>query len=1020
MAFERKRERLTHTAAWRYDERGVYRGDCGPAVGYLKHFGVDGQEWGNRQYQYEDGSLTPLGRIHYGVGEPREFNNFVPLPTESQYKADKDLISENKRLKEMKDENGKPMYTELQRAEMLGIKNTNELRKKISLATAAVRTYEVDWAMKLRDKGMNYSEIGRAMGKGDTSVRNLLNETVYERMTAAQKNAEVLKERLKNHDYIDVGKGSEEYMGVSSHSLSRTLKLLENEGYSLIPYQIDQLGTGKKTNMMVLAKPGTEWKEVKNNEDKIAMVKDVYSEDGVTMRSFQNPVSIDPKRIDIRYAEDGGVEKDGVIELRRGVQDLDLGKNHYAQVRIAVDDTHYLKGMAMYADDLPPGIDIRFNTNKHKGTPMMVKDDPDAKQVLKPMKAELENPFGANIKPDDKLMRAQSHYIDKETGEEKQSALNIVNEEGDWSKWSRTIASQMASKQPPNFAKRQLQQAFDNAKTEFDEIMAYTNPTVKAKMLEDLAGRIDSDAVHLTAAKVPRQTTRVLLPLDIADNEIYAPGYKTGEQLALVRYPHQSTAEIPILTVNNDNPKAKKIIGDALDAVGINLTSAQRLSGADFDGDTAIVIPTKNVKIENQPYFKELEGFDAKEAYPAYPGMTPMTSKQKGMQMGIVTNLLNDIQILGGENGRSSPDMQKDVIKVIRHAYTIIDSEKHKLDWKRSEQENDIREIMKKYRGDEGGAGTFISRSTSPMYIPERKEKRVSNMTPEEKERWKNGEVIWENTGKINKITDFPRSLMTKEEKKLWDSGDNDKIKQVKDAFYDSGRVRVIESPKLEEVKKGDIYNPYDLVSGGSRENTTVIERIYADHAVAMKDLARECRKQARAVEDIPMNKEAKKQYAEEVKMLEDKLSEARRNAPLERMAQRIAKSNYNRALEANPTMDKEHQKREKGRQLDYARRKVGAGKKLIGSKDNPLTEREWEAIQAGAVSKTTLKSILDNADMRVVKQYAMPKTKYGISDAKLAMAKAYHSRGMSRDDICDILDISESTLINAIGLENW
>lgn len=38
----------------------------------LVHHGIDGQKWGNRKYQYEDGSLTPLGRIHYGVGEARD------------------------------------------------------------------------------------------------------------------------------------------------------------------------------------------------------------------------------------------------------------------------------------------------------------------------------------------------------------------------------------------------------------------------------------------------------------------------------------------------------------------------------------------------------------------------------------------------------------------------------------------------------------------------------------------------------------------------------------------------------------------------------------------------------------------------------------------------------------------------------------------------------------------------------------------------------------------------------------
>lgn len=35
---------------------------------YLSHSGVKGQKWGIRRYQNADGSLTPEGRIHYGVG----------------------------------------------------------------------------------------------------------------------------------------------------------------------------------------------------------------------------------------------------------------------------------------------------------------------------------------------------------------------------------------------------------------------------------------------------------------------------------------------------------------------------------------------------------------------------------------------------------------------------------------------------------------------------------------------------------------------------------------------------------------------------------------------------------------------------------------------------------------------------------------------------------------------------------------------------------------------------------------
>ena len=63
------------------------------------------------------------------------------------------------------------------------------------------------------------------------------------------------------------------------------------------------------------------------------------------------------------------LDKDGVIEIRSGVDDLSLGDSHYAQVRILVDGNTYLKGMAVYSDDLPDGVDVMFNTNKKKRHP---------------------------------------------------------------------------------------------------------------------------------------------------------------------------------------------------------------------------------------------------------------------------------------------------------------------------------------------------------------------------------------------------------------------------------------------------------------------------------------------------------------------------------------------------------------------------------------------------------------------------------------------------------------------------
>lgn len=38
---------------------------------YLEHSGVMGMHWGQRRYQNKDGSLTTLGRIHYGIGQRR-------------------------------------------------------------------------------------------------------------------------------------------------------------------------------------------------------------------------------------------------------------------------------------------------------------------------------------------------------------------------------------------------------------------------------------------------------------------------------------------------------------------------------------------------------------------------------------------------------------------------------------------------------------------------------------------------------------------------------------------------------------------------------------------------------------------------------------------------------------------------------------------------------------------------------------------------------------------------------------
>ncbi|WP_458459243.1 helix-turn-helix domain-containing protein [Pseudobutyrivibrio sp.] len=958
--------------------------------------------------QLDDGTVLILK--HYGT--PRHSGRYPWGSGDNPYQRNADFLGRVAKMRKEVGPDGKPLFTEKQIAESMGMKTT-ELRKRISVANSENWAYRHAEYKRLKAKGMSRSAIARRMGEPESTLRNWDNERVKENMTKNSKNAKILEDRVKEVGFVQVGSGNELFLNnTSKTSLDNTLKALEKKGYTIHNLQVEQLGTGKMTTVKVLANPGVELKDVYKNMDKIRLPVDIQETDG-EWKVAEPPVSVDKKRVQICYNEEGGLAKDGLIEVRRGVKDLDLGRNHYVQGRILVDNDHFLKGMITYADDLPEGIDIRFNTNKHVGTPMINREDKD-NSVLKPIKTDSDNIFGANIKSDKELIRVNRTYIDDD-GKEKQSAINIVKEEGDVDAWAKNLASQFLSKQPSELAKRQLKTLRDISKSEMDEIASYNNPLVRAKMLEDFAGRCDRSAVHLEAAALPRQKTKFILPLtNLRENECYLPGYKDGEQVALVRYPHGSISEIPIVTVNNNNRKAKATIGDAIDAIGINQTTAERLSGADFDGDTVLVLPMSSARIKNKPRFKELENFDHLDLYKGYEGMKRMTKHQKAVEMGVVSNLLTDMTIQGASDD--------EIARALRHSMVVIDAEKHGLDWKRSEIENNIPALKKKYQPN-GGASTLLSRSTADdREVPERVLKTVGRMTPDELKRWKEGEEIWRNTGRTRRDAKklYPRSLMTKEEKEDIDSGDAERIKKVHQKFWEDGRVNVTYKEVMEKpIKKGYLYDPEELTSTGNLATAQPIERVYAEHAREMKNIAKQARKLAREDDNFEVDKEAKIKYAPQVESLNAKLSIARRNAPLEKQAQIIANLEYNKWKWEHADEDNDHKKREKGRILDRARQKVGAKKLVIGSDENPLTPKEWEAIQAHAVSKTTLRSILNNADMNVVRKYAMPKEKAGMPAAKVSRAKMLLNKGYSRMEVCDMLDISEHTLIDAIGLAN-
>lgn len=891
--------------------------------------------------------------MHYGT--PRHSGRYPWGSGENPYQSSTGFYGMAKQLKS-------DGMSDKEIAESFGM-STREYKSAYSNAKNEVRAANRAEALRLKDKGYSNTAIGQRMGVNESTVRSWMDEDIAERSSISKNTAKALKSAVDDKKYIDIGGGVENQMGISRTALDNAVKMLKDEGYTVHYIQTEQLGTGHKTSIKVLAPPDTTYSEVWNHKADIEF-PGFHSEDkGRTIDKIGKPVSISSKRIKINYAEEGGKDKDGVIELRRGVDDISLGKAKYAQVRIAVDGTHYLKGMAMYRDDMPDGVDIIFNTNKAKGTPMLGEKD---NSVLKPMKKDQDNPFGATIKGERELILAQRYYTDK-NGKRQQSALNIVNEEGDWNTWRKSLSSQMLSKQSPMLAKKQLKLAYDLKQDEFDSIMKLENPVIRQQLLDKFADGCDSAAVHLKAAGLPRQASKVILPFpSMKENEVYAPSFRDGEEVVLIRYPHGGTFEIPRLKVNNKVPDAKKTLHNAQDAIGINAKVAERLSGADFDGDTVLVIPTSTAKIKTSKPLDGLKNFDPQRDYKAYPGMPEVKGSgfNKQQQMGNVSNLITDMTIKG-----ATPD---ELARAVRHSMVIIDAEKHNLNYKQSAIDNNIAALKEKYQGGKNrGASTIISRASATAYVPVRKElTNTKYMTDDEKKRYSKGEKIYRETGEtyISKKTG----------------------KEVK---------RISKSTKMAETSDANT-----LSSG------YMIETVYSEHANKLKALANKARAESRSTDYIPYSKEAHVKYKDQVDFLNSKLNIALKNRPLERKAQLVANAKVKNVYAANPDMDSDDLKKLKGRCLTEARLQTGASKQQI-----KIEPKEWEAIQAGAISTNKLKSIVQNSDLDVLKQLAMPREMRGVTPAQESRIKVLESRGYTLAEIADAVGVSTGTITNVL-----
>ena len=913
--------------------------------------------------------------MHYGM--PRRSGRYPYGSGKDPYQHNRDFLG---RVEELK-KNGWTETPENIKKEF-GM-TTTQYRTEKAIAKDERRMLDVARAKSLKEDGLGYSEIGRQMGINESTVRSLLNEQSESRMKQARNTANFLKEQVDSKGMIDVGAGVELELNISKEKLDQALYLLERDGYSVYGGRVPQAtNPGQLTTIRVLCPPGTEHKDI-YNYDQIHTLNEYISHDGgETFDTFVYPKSMDSKRLQIRYAEDGGIEKDGIVELRRGVPDLSLGNDHYSQVRILVDDDRYIKGMAVYSDDMPDGVDVIFNTNKTKDKPM--------RDVLKKIKDDPDNPFGSLIKKG-----GQSYYID-ENGERQLSLINKRAGEGDWTDWKDTLPSQFLSKQSLSLAKKQMNLAVVDKKSEFDEICALNNPTVKKVLLKKFADDCDATAVHLQAAALPGQKYHVIIPVNsLKETEVYAPRYENGTKLALVRYPHGGTFEIPILTVNNKHAKAKALLGnDISDAVGIHSKVAERLSGADFDGDTVMCIPTHDkmgrVKISSTPPLKGLEGFDPKSAYPEKEGMRYMTKKSTQIQMGIVSNLITDMTLKGAS--------EDELAAAVRHSMVVIDAEKHKLNYKQSELDNNIAALKKKYQTQidadgnvhHGGASTLISRAKSEERVDKRQGTPKVNMK-------------YKQNGDPN-----PDYDPTKPEGSLIFKTADDLEYQVKKVNKKTGETTYItQTRKQQSTKMAETDDAYTLISDAN----TPMERAYADYANQMKAMANQARKEMMTTGKIEYSSKAHDIYINEVNSLDAKLNKALLNAPRERQAQLktsaivSAKEKEYKESTGNK-MDKGDKKKISQQALNASRNEVGAKRESI-----IITDKEWEAIQAGAISESKLTKILNNTDISNLREKATPRATTTLSQAKVNKIKAMSASNYSLEAIAASCGVSASTV---------
>lgn len=926
---------------------------------------------------------------HYGIR--RKSGRYPWGSGDDEYARSKDFYKYTENLKQTLLSTGvKPKEVDKELAKLIGDSTGDDggysiadLRDTRTIAKETIVREQTVQAQKLKAKGWSDDAIATNLGISKGTLKSRLQKSEEDLKSSLSKTADILRANVDKHDIVDVGKGVGLQMQLSAERLRAAASLLRDEGYVTYTIPQPQVGSKHATNQLVMVKPGTTWGEARRMAGRVHTMGEWTEDEGKTFFGISPPMPVSSKRLLVKFDEDGGTAEDGIVYVRPGVKDLDMGKNNYAQVRINIDGTHFVKGVAVLKSDIPDGYDLVFNSNKKREVGKL--------GALKPLKDDPDNPFGSSIKK-------QIYDIDPKTGGQRlKSAMNIVTEEGDWDNWRLSLPSQMLAKQPVPLIRSQLGETRKQTADRVSEINKITNPVIRKKALEDYAEQIDADAVDLRAAAMPGQKTRLIIPVkNMSENEVYAPDYKTGDDVVLIRYPHGGRFEIPEVKVNNNQRAAKKLLGNAPDAIGISPKVAEKLSGADFDGDTVIVIPNpkgaiRGIKSSDNYYQKALDGYDPKKEYGGYEVVGTRIRKKRdgteveeeignfkrmkstGLEMGMITNLITDMQVQGAK--------PEHVVRAVKHSMVVIDAEKHKLDYQRSAQENGIaqlRELYQRTPGKEkaGGATTLLSRATAGETVNELKDRPAAQ------------------GGRIDKATGAVVQVETGRTRNVYDSKTN---------TYTDEKTPVTESRKRLSLTD----DAYSLV----RDPNDPVERLYADHANAMKGMANSVRLQADRIPNPPINTKARQIYKDEIDKLGSDLKAAQATLPLQRRAQQYARQTVLMKRAEDPTLyaDQDRKKKVEKQALAAARTRLGLEKTVID-----ISDRQWDAIQAGGVSASRLRDILEYADPKRVQELSMPRTNTVMTSAVAARAKAMLAAGATNAEIAASLGIPASTLRDA------